>query len=205
MSTRYHVLNPQSSEEWLKLRKSAIGGSDIPAVMGYSQYKTRARLLLEKKNGIDTSLSEYVQEQAAQREAEARYRLGNILKLDLQPMCVQKIGERAFIATLDGYNEKEQVLMEHKCSNMDEFGYDLPENDKTRAWRSQVAWQVGTLDGLVKKAYITVSPLNTVNGMKVYPLNVKELIDDYGSYLVPAAKQFMKEWRREFKKELGAV
>lgn len=47
------VAAPQRSEAWLALRKQGIGGSDVPAILGISPYKSRLQLWLEKRGDID--------------------------------------------------------------------------------------------------------------------------------------------------------
>lgn len=41
-----------SREDWLKLRQTGIGGSDISAIMGFNPYKTAYDLYLEKVNDV---------------------------------------------------------------------------------------------------------------------------------------------------------
>lgn len=44
---------PQRSAAWLALRQQGIGGSDVPAILGLSPYKSRLTLWLEKRGEID--------------------------------------------------------------------------------------------------------------------------------------------------------
>lgn len=72
------ILN--SREEWLKRRKSTIGGSDASAVVGMNPYKTNIDLWLEKTGQIipeDISDKSYVK-----YGTEAEFHLRELFKLD---------------------------------------------------------------------------------------------------------------------------
>lgn len=47
------VAAKQRSPEWLELRKQGIGGSDVPAILGVSPYKSRLQLWLEKTGQLE--------------------------------------------------------------------------------------------------------------------------------------------------------
>ena len=47
------VAAKQRSAEWLALRKQGIGGSDVPAILGVSPYKSRLQLYLEKTDQLE--------------------------------------------------------------------------------------------------------------------------------------------------------
>ena len=42
------LFDPESREEWLKCRKSGIGGSDAGSVAGLNKYKSNVKLWNEK-------------------------------------------------------------------------------------------------------------------------------------------------------------
>jgi len=48
----YKITSESNREEWLKARKSGLGGSDMPAIMGVSPWKTALDVYLEKTQDL---------------------------------------------------------------------------------------------------------------------------------------------------------
>ena len=87
------ILN--SREEWLKRRKSTIGGSDASAVVGMNPYKTNIDLWLEKTGQIipeDISDKSYVK-----YGTEAEFHLRELFKLDYPQYDVFYVENNLFL------------------------------------------------------------------------------------------------------------
>ena len=84
-----------SRDEWLKRRKSTIGGSDASAVVGMNPYKTNVDLWLEKTGQIipeDISDKSYVK-----YGTEAEFHLRELFKLDYPQYDVFYVENNLFL------------------------------------------------------------------------------------------------------------
>lgn len=107
----------QGTPEWHEFRATHFGGSDAPAMMGVSPYKTRTELLKEKAVGISREV-----EPAAQR----RFDDGHRYEAMARPLAAARIGEEIYPvvgsdgvlgASFDGMTMLGDVIWEHKSMN----------------------------------------------------------------------------------------
>lgn len=108
----------QGTPEWHEHRRKYFNASDAPAMLGVSSYKTRAKLLHERKTGNFEEPSAATQAIfAAGHRAEALARpfvAEKIVGDDLFP-AVGVLGE--FSASFDGITDNFKILFEHKLLN----------------------------------------------------------------------------------------
>lgn len=117
----------QGSEAWHQHRREHFNGSDAPAMMGCSPYKTRAQLLRELHTGVSALVDDATQarfDNGHRFEALARPLGEAILGEDLYPI-VKANGRLS--ASLDGQTLMGDVDWEHKSLN-DELREILPSN-----------------------------------------------------------------------------
>ena len=111
----------QNSPEWLKFRREKIGASDAPIIMGVSPWKTLPQLYREKIEGIESYKNEAMQRgnelEPLARKAfeEAQIVFNGCLDAHLVPMVVQSDDYEWLIASLDGIDIKNKILLEVKC------------------------------------------------------------------------------------------
>jgi putative phage-type endonuclease len=124
---------PQNGAEWLKWRKSGLGASDAPVVMGVSPYTSIFELWLEK-----TGLGERPDFHPMAVKAMVR---GTLLEPEARKCYEQMVGGHKFDvinvihpqydfirASLDGYNQQFNRIVEIKCPGK----VDLAEAAKGR-------------------------------------------------------------------------
>jgi len=126
----------QGTPEWHEFRATHFGGSDAPAMMGVSPYKTRTELLKEKAVGISREV-----DPAAQR----RFDDGHRYEAMARPLAAAKIGEEIYPvvgsdgvlgASLDGMTMLGDVIWEHKSMN-DEIRACFSMDDLPLVYRVQ--------------------------------------------------------------------
>lgn len=106
----------QNSKEWLKWRKEGIGSSDAPAVMGLSPYTTPYELFREKtgKGVYEKKANAYILELGHELEKKMRAMVELVTGYTFKPVVCQH-PERPYIrASLDGYDEKFNIILECK-------------------------------------------------------------------------------------------
>lgn len=125
----------QGSSEWHNFRTNHFTASDASAMLGLSQYKTRAQLLTEKKTGV------YPEPNASQ---QALFDKGHKVESDARKILEETKGEDYFsvtgvskewdkmAASLDGQTFDESSIFEHKLWNKKLVSFiqdnkDLPE------------------------------------------------------------------------------
>lgn len=133
----------QGSPEWHAHRATALNGSDAPAMLGISPYKSRAALVQERATGITPEVTPEQQrifDRGHAIEALARPLAEAIIGEDLSP-CVGTSGK--YSASFDGITFGDDVAWECKTLNASlrevlpdcsegqriiDIGYDLPEH-----------------------------------------------------------------------------
>jgi len=133
----------QGTPEWHAHRLNHFNGSDAPAMLGISPYKTREQLLHEKFTGITPDADEATQrrfDQGHRFEAHARPLAEDIIGEDLYP-CVGVLEGTKLSASFDGLTLDESIVWEHKTINDSlrtlESAADLPEH-----YRAQMEQQL---------------------------------------------------------------
>lgn len=106
----------QNTREWLQFRKSRIGSSDAPIIMGISPWQTPLQLW-QKKTGriVDEQLTTFpvLRGQKWEPAARARYELKT--GMELPPTVKVHSRYKFLIASLDGFSEEDQIICEIKC------------------------------------------------------------------------------------------
>ena len=133
----------QGSAEWINYRRNGIGASDIANIAEVKgAFKSRRDTLLEKL-GIDKPLTEFQKQMfAAGHEWEKAIRESQFLKMySFVPTVVEHEKEPAFFASLDGLDEKQQIILEVKSvttkERFEEYKKQTPAH-----YMAQVQWQM---------------------------------------------------------------
>ena len=110
----------QNSPEWLEFRRTKIGASDAPIILGVSPFKTSYQLYLDKVEGVkQTQNSAMKRGQEMEPEARAAFeKMYEMLYLDtvnIAPLVVQSEQYDWMIASLDGIDLGKGVAVEIKC------------------------------------------------------------------------------------------
>ena len=99
----------QRSPEWLKWRQWKIGGSMASSIMNECPYRTDAMLYDEIVNGKEIEINADMQ-RGIDLESKALQNFPSFI-----PTCFESIERPWQIASLDGWNEKEKIIIEIKC------------------------------------------------------------------------------------------
>lgn len=104
----------QGTPQWHEHRSNHFNASDAPAMMGCSPYKTRDQLLREMATGVSPEVDQLTQ---------SRFDDGHRFEALARPLAEQYIGQTLYpvtgtngkySASLDGINDAEDVIFEHK-------------------------------------------------------------------------------------------
>lgn len=112
----------QGSPEWLAFRREHIGASDAPVIMGLSPYRSIEQLYLDKTQGDEQKKTSAMQrgndlEPLARETFLEAFRNYSGHDLDLFPTVIQSDEHSWMIASLDGLDQREKVIVEIKCPN----------------------------------------------------------------------------------------
>lgn len=151
-----------SREEWLKLRQSGIGGSDISAIMGFNPYKTAYDLYQEKVNDVvadaqseaaywgaileDVVAKEYEKRNGCRvqkfnymiRHPEFDFALANIDRAVINPSISGNVRVKDGKLTTDKLLEVKTASEYMKSSWGDEASDQVPDN-----YNLQCQWYMG--------------------------------------------------------------
>lgn len=105
----------QNTEEWLEFRKTKIGSSDAPIIMGESPWKTPQQLWEEKMGLKESSYENAAMQRGKQLEAQARKAFEQETGLVVWPNVLIHPEHEFIIASLDGITMDGQAAVEIKC------------------------------------------------------------------------------------------
>jgi len=106
----------QNTDEWYEWRRSKIGASDCPIIMGVSPFKTPLDLYNEKINGTKTFINKAM-ERGSSMEGEALVSFGVEMGVITNPQVFQHPEIEWMVASLDGWCEEGGFHVEVKCPN----------------------------------------------------------------------------------------
>lgn len=104
----------QNTPEWLEFRRTRIGASDVPAIMGVSPFDTPYTLWSRKLGIIPPKEKTFAMQRGSDLESEALRCFNNEMGLSLSPQVVIFRCYEWMMASLDGYDGK-ATAVEIKC------------------------------------------------------------------------------------------
>ena len=113
----------QNTEEWHKWRQEGIGASEANIIMGKSRFMTKAQLWDEKVNGKkkDEKDNSFITDKGHRLEIKNRAMHEMRTGLEFPDMLAISEQHPFLRASLDGYNEKENIVAEYKYCGEDDF------------------------------------------------------------------------------------
>ncbi|MDN3506511.1 MAG: YqaJ viral recombinase family protein [Simkaniaceae bacterium] len=105
----------QNTEEWLEFRKTKIGSSDAPIIMGESPWKTPQQLWEEKMGLRESSYESAAMHRGKQLEPAARKAFEKETGLVVWPNVLIHPEHEFIIASLDGITMDGKAAVEIKC------------------------------------------------------------------------------------------
>lgn len=130
----------QRTPEWHAFRKEGIGSSDIAAIVGCHLYKSAHQVYEEKVNDVVNTYTNNAMQRGIDNEDKALKSLSTILEMPFEPITVQDDVKSYFRASLDGYNEKDNIVVEIKIPS--EKNYDKQVKQVPDYYYCQVQWQM---------------------------------------------------------------
>lgn len=104
----------QGTQSWLDWRFEGIGASDAPAIMGENPWKSRTKLMREKRERKKVKLNAAMR-RGTELEPVARERYENKFGLKVSPACLQSNQHPWMRASVDGISACGNTVIEIKC------------------------------------------------------------------------------------------
>lgn len=105
----------QNTPEWLELRRSKLGASDAPIIMGVSPWKTPLQLWKEKLGLADSTKMNPAMKRGHELEEKARERFQEMTDIMVAPAVFVHQKHDWMMASLDGINYLGNRAVEIKC------------------------------------------------------------------------------------------
>jgi putative phage-type endonuclease len=173
------------SPEWHDWRKTGIGGSDIAAIMGVCPFRTRDDVLKDKL-GINVNKPNEAMQRGIKYEPEARATFEAKQGRKYPPIMMQDDECEYFIASLDGWDDHNDVSVEIKVPGQRTIDLAacgvIPKN-----YEYQVQWQLG-ITGAYYHYYVVYDYIT--KEMHVIEVNVNRKLQ---SEMREAAHKFWAE------------
>lgn len=180
----------QNTKSWLEARKTIIGGSDVPAIMGVSPFQTPLQLWQDKvRVGPKKEEKNFIFEKGHRLEDVARAKLEFLLNMTLPPMVVKHKDLEYCQVSLDGFNLENKAQVEIKYMGekawlaLKESGFVPPH------YMPQVQWQL-IATGFDFSYFCGINDNNEITTTKVFPNNkdIKNILiktdEFYNNYML---------------------
>lgn len=130
----------QNSPEWEQFRRTHIGASDSPIICGVSPFNTAYKLWREKVIG-EKGPSNRAMEEGHALESYARKWAESVYMTSYPPICILHDQLPFPMASLDGYSEEYNTILEIKVVGDNTF-YNAETNGPPLHWVYQVNHQM---------------------------------------------------------------
>lgn len=183
----------QGTQEWLEMRKSHIGASDAPVIMGVCKFKLNdgrlktPRLLWEEKLGLlKTESNNYATRYGTRMEEPARKEYQEMVNDLFEPAIVFHPEIKYMMASLDGINLTQDRAVEIKNANATD--HEVARNGKVpKHYYPQVQHQLEILFQLYNITQIDYFSYHKGEGI-IVPVDrnekyVKEMIDSEAKFI----------------------
>lgn len=143
----------QGSDEWLEYRKQGIGGSDIGAIAGFNEYKSRQDVF-EEKLGREVVHSDYTKQLMSTGHSIEEQVRQDLLRQGYiyTPVVVQDPENPRFFSSMDGWDELNRVVLEVKWTSKREVFDAFKAGTMPPHWDCQLQWAFsisGAIQGLI--------------------------------------------------------
>src|SRR5271156_2669508 len=107
----------QQTPEWLEMRRTKIGASDAPIILGVSPWKTPYILWEEKVGFRNDNFKSFSMQRGLDLEEKARQCFEKKTNIMMFPRVVIHPKNNWMMASLDGMDIEEKNILEIKCVN----------------------------------------------------------------------------------------
>jgi len=145
------IKHDQNSDDWLKWRRTGVGASDLSIIMAKSAYKTIDELWSDKVNPPKPQTTNYAIQNGQLLEGVVRDVFEHDMGYKFHPIVIESTKEPWMKASLDGYNQYLNAILEIKVINkydhQSALNGTIPEQ-----YYPQVQWQL-LVSGATKAFY----------------------------------------------------
>lgn len=132
----------QNTDSWLESRRSVIGGSDVPIILGISPWKTKYQLYLEKLGKKSEQKNDYILRKGHALEDRARVLYELTYEIDVPPKVVKHPSFEFAQVSLDGLNTDHKKVVEFKFVGEDSFNKTRNEGYIPDHYYPQIQYQM---------------------------------------------------------------
>lgn len=122
----------QHGAHWHRWRGDGIGGSDAGVLMGAGFQRTRDQLIREKSSGTHTDVENERMERGKRLEPLARQTYEMLTGRTMKPLCVEHDKFPWLRASLDGWCERDKIILEIKCPG--DYNHKKTLNSRQVPW-----------------------------------------------------------------------
>lgn len=188
------IIRPKTREEWLKVRESGIGSSEVATIVGLNPWETKYQLWRRKK-GLDPAKDEtfamkaghYLEDAVAQfwhdetGQEIIKRSAGDWLIRDDERPYLQVSPDRTYWLSGQPRNAQNKGILECKTTQLSIDGDDIPKH-----WFCQVQYQLGV-------ACLTQGSLAWLCSGREFGYKNLAFVPDFYMWLVEEVDKFWKD------------
>lgn len=137
--------NQQGTEAWRQARRRRIGASDVPIILGVSEFMTPFQLWEERTGRREPKQQTYAMERGLQAEAKIQELYEAHAGVKLERFIAESKTTIPLVASLDGFNHKSQCVVEFKYPSQEKHEAAL-RGEIPLMYRWQVQAQIEAAD-----------------------------------------------------------
>lgn len=142
------VTLPQGTDAWLEWRRGGVGASEVPVLMGESDFSTPLELWKEKVGLKKAQDSNWAMTRGTENEPKVRALYELRYDKEMPAMCAEHEKVPFFRSSFDGYNTQDRKVLEIKYPGKEKFEFVRTEKKIVPCYYGQVQSQMFVADAL---------------------------------------------------------
>jgi putative phage-type endonuclease len=184
----------QGTSEWINARYDYVTASDVAAILGIKDYKTREQVMnikLTRREPVVNSFKQSIFEMGHLAEESARKWASQVLNIHFESMVLVSRAFPHLMASLDGFDVNRNLCLEAKY-----LGEEACKDVKAGKFKANHMAQIQAqllVSGAKKAMYFAMDPKGNAEVVAIYP------DPEMQHRIVTETKRFFTEWQERKK------
>lgn len=174
----------QGSQQWLDFRKTRLGASDIPIIMGESPWCTPYQLWCQKLDLVPSQSENFAMSEGKRMEPVIRQMIVDLIGEPLTPLVAVSLNNDRILASVDAITETHKRMYEIKYPSLQDHEYAM-DGTCPKKYYGQLQAQMYVFD-LIRNHYSSYHPQDE---LRIVPIDRDET---YIQTMIEMAEDFLE-------------